>query len=169
MQKPAASWEFLTHKGAGIQTQPFSPRFFLLCPAEGSVLLWGLPEADLRQEFKCKLLIWKVNETPIVKCDKKREEKEANKRRVNKLVTLTGSSGGLENRISKVREVGYLYSHYHKPVFGLLPQGVNFPYFLLAVWVDSEDIAGQRMLQAKIWRQLLGRKVTHVQGGWVGH
>lgn len=71
--------------------------------------------------------------------------------------------------ISKEREVGYLYSHYHKPVFGLLPQGVNFPYFLLAVWVDSEDFAGQRMLQAKIWRQLLGRKVTHVQGGWVGH
>ena len=68
-----------------------------------------------------------------------------------------------------MREVGYLYSHYHKPVFGLLPQGVNFPYFLLAVWVDSDDFVVQRKLQAKIWRQLLGQKVTHVQGGWVGH
>ena len=28
-----------------------------------------------------------MNETPVVTCDKKREEKEANERRVNQLVT----------------------------------------------------------------------------------
>ena len=36
MWKLAASSEFLTHKGAGVQTQPFSPTFFLLCLAEVS-------------------------------------------------------------------------------------------------------------------------------------
>lgn len=35
------------------------------------------------------------------------------------------------------------------------------------MWVDNEDFAGQRKSKAKRWRQLLGWKVTHIQGaGW---
>lgn len=50
-------WELLTQKGAGIQTQPFSPEFFLLCPAE-ILSYFGLSQKHtLRQGFKCKLLI----------------------------------------------------------------------------------------------------------------
>lgn len=81
------------------------------------------------------MFIWKVNETPVVKSDKKKEEKEGIVRRVNKLVTAMGhwgaiSLGALADcscRTSGVREVRYLYSHSHQSVFGLLPQGVNFP------------------------------------------
>jgi len=70
-----------------------------------------------------------------VKCGKKRVEKEANERRVNKLVTAMGhqgaiSLGALEDcicRTSGVREVRYLYPQSHQSAFGLLPHGVNFP------------------------------------------
>lgn len=76
-----------------------------------------------------------MNETSVVTCDKKREEKEANERRVNQLVTAMGHQGAISLgalgdcscRTSGVREVRYLYSHSHQSVFGLLPQGVNFP------------------------------------------
>lgn len=70
-----------------------------------------------------------------------REEKEANKMCVIKLLITMGNGvapGGYEkdkpqcSHTSRVREVGYLYAHSHQSLFGLLPLGVNFPHFLSA-------------------------------------
>ena len=73
----------------------FQPHIFPTVSCWGFGLTLVLPEADLRQRCKYNLFTWKVNETPVVKCGKKREEKEANERRVNKLVTAMGHQGAI--------------------------------------------------------------------------
>lgn len=76
--------------------QPFGPPIFLLCPAD-VLSYFGLPQKQiLRQGFKCKLLIWEVNETSVVEWEKETGKRRKPMKGVTEFLGTLGDSGEQE-------------------------------------------------------------------------